>query len=237
MGRFDALKGNSFSSSTDEQKNSNKTNNSNRRKNRNKRESEKAEVLVEAEVEQAAREQAAREAVPKESEWIKRINMRKAEKSNVINLNDPNYWDGPNWTGPMFVRSNKMTEDTKLYLRNYENNHASSVIIPYNKTEYSRNGLQWYDSWEETFTSTELEAMNNYEANSNWNDSFRRICNLHEQRREESNRYYYETGELDGFAIAEIEAEEYEEYCRDFDEKYGNNEIVNEDDLEDDYDE
>ena len=297
MGRFDALKGNDFTSSTDEQKNN--KNNSNRRKNRNKRESEEAKekakekakeeakeakekakvkVLVEAlaEAEAEAREQAkvlalaqaeavkekatrekAKEAAakaaakaaaakapkeaaakaPKESEWVKRINIRKAKENSVINLNDPKYWNGPNWTGPMFIRSNKMTKETESYLRNAEKGHASAFIIPYNKPEYSRDDLHWYDSWEETFTSIQLQAMKDFEDENNLNDCFRRMYNLHEQRREESKRHYYETGELDGFAWAEIEAEKYEEYCKNFDEKYGDNDKdnTNVDDLEDDY--
>ena len=195
------------------------------------------EKAKEAAAAKAAAAKAPKEAEPKESEWVKRINIRKAKENSVINLNDPKYWNGPNWTGPMFIRSNKMTKETESYLRNAEKGHASAFIIPYNKPEYSRDDLHWYDSWEETFTSIQLQAMKDFEDENNLNDCFRRMYNLHEQRREESKRHYYETGELDGFAWAEIEAEKYEEYCKNFDEKYGDNDKdnTNVDDLEDDY--
>jgi hypothetical protein len=273
MGRFDSLKGNNFSSSTDEMKNNNKPN-SRRRKNRNKGEEKTVESkgedkpkektkeekeLEERVLEEKAQERAFKKALdkekaeekalikslekealeeqPKESEWIKRINTRKEEERAVINLNDPKFWDGPNWIGPMFIRTDKMAEETKSYLRKAEKGNVSAFIIPYNNPKYSRDEIHWYDSWEETFTPFEWQEMSAYEDDTNWNECFRRIYNLHERRREESNRHYEENSELDGFAWAEIEAEKYEEYCRKFDEKYGDNEITNVDDLEDEYDE
>ena len=174
---------------------------------------------------------------PLESEWIKRISIRKAKEKSVINLNDPKFWNGLKWTGPMFIRANKMSTDTETYLRNAEKSDCSLFIIPYNKPEYSRDEVNWYDSWEDTFTPNQWQSMNGYEDENIWDECFRRIDSLHEERREESNRHYEDTGELDDFAWAEAEAEKYEEYCIKFDEKYGDNRITNVEDFEDEYDE
>ena len=130
-----------------------------------------------------------------------------------------------------------MSTDTETYLRNAEKSDCSLFIIPYNKPEYSRDEVNWYDSWEDTFTPNQWQSMNGYEDENIWDECFRRIDSLHEERREESNRHYEDTGELDDFAWAEAEAEKYEEYCIKFDEKYGDNRITNVEDFEDEYDE
>ena len=79
--------------------------------------------------------------------------------------------------------------------------------------------------------------MNCYGDENIWDECFRRIDSLHEERIEESNRHYEDTGEMDDFAWAETEAEKYEEYCIKFDEKYGDNKITDVEDFEDEYDE
>ena len=45
-----------------------------------------------------------------------------------------------------------------------------------------------------------------------------RLEELYLKRKKESDDYYYETGRLDSFAIAEKEREEYEEYLKKFEE-------------------
>ena len=130
-----------------------------------------------------------------------------------------------------------MSTDTESYLRNAEKSNCSVFIIPYNKPEYSRDDVTWYGSWEDTFTPKQWQSINGYEDENIWDECFRRIDSLHEERREESNRHYEDTCELDDYAWAETEAEKYEEYCIKFDEKYGDNQITNVEDFEDEYDE
>jgi len=267
MGRFDSLKGDGFTSSKYEKIDTKDTNSSGRRRNRNRNRNEKSEkpvvvenpavvvekpvvvvekpvvvvekpvVVVEKPVVVVEKPVVVVEKPVVESEWIKRISIRKAKEDSVINLNDPKFWNGSKWTGPMFIRANKMTNQTESYLRNAEKNHVSAFIIPCNKPEYSRDDVNWYDSWEDTFTPTQWQSMNCYGDENIWDECFRRIDSLHEERIEESNRHYELTGELDDFAWAETEAEKYEEYCIKFDEKYGDNKITDVEDFEDEYDE
>ena len=232
MGRFDSLKVTDFTPSNYEKKNSNNLNR------RNKKEPLPVVVGVETEPVEGETESVEGETEPVvESEWIKRISIRKAKEDSVINLNDPKFWNGPKWTGPMFIRANKMSDDTESYLRTVEKSNCSSFIIPYNNPEYSRDGLNWYGSWEDTFTSNQWQSMKDYEDENIWDECFRRMDSLHEERSEESNRHYENSGELDDFAWAEMEAEKYEEYCRKFDEMYRDNENTTDEYLEDEYDE
>ena len=149
MGRFDSLKGDGFTSSKYEKINTNDTNDTNdtngssRRKNRNRNRNEKSKepvVVVEKPVVVVEKPVVEKPVVvvvvekpvvvvekPLESEWIKRISIRKAKENSVINLNDPKFWNGLKWTGPMFIRANKMSTDTETYLRNA---HAKSSNSP-----------------------------------------------------------------------------------------------------------
>ena len=92
----------------------------------------------------------------------------------------------------------------------------SAIIIPNLGTEYSRDGINWYNSWNETFTKEQLQRMEEEENK----EMIQRWCNWiedkYEQNRWESDRHYDETGELDGFALARLDRLAYEEYEKQF---------------------
>lgn len=87
-----------------------------------------------------------------------------------------------------------------------------------NKIQVSRNGIDYYDSLRETYTEEEWEEKERQEFNKEIKIMSYRLEELYLKRKKESDDYYYETGRLDSFAIAEKEREEYEEYLKKFEE-------------------
>ena len=155
-----------------------------------------------------------------ESEWLKRIKMRCVKEKERININDPNNWKGPYWKGPIFIKSNNILQKGVTYLKRANECNASTYIIPHRKIEYSKNDIDWYDSWENTFTSDQLQAIERYKEEENMDEFCKRVNDLYERRREESEKHYDETGEYDDFAWAALQGEQYDEYCRKLDEEY-----------------
>ena len=149
-----------------------------------------------------------------ESEWIKRIKQQKDEEKMVIDVNDPQYWKGAIWKGPVLLKHNKLPESCKWrkYLSEAAKGNTSCVVIPYQKTQYSRDGRNWFNSFNETFTKEQLAAMEEQRLNENIEIYSNRLQELQEERRRESEQYYEETGKIDSFMWAEIEHKKYEEY-------------------------
>jgi hypothetical protein len=149
-----------------------------------------------------------------ESEWIKRIKQQKDEEKMVIDVNDPQYWKGAIWKGPVLLKHNKLPESCKWrkYLSEAAKGNTSCVVIPYQKTQYSRDGRNWFNSFNETFTKEQLAAMEEQRLNENIEIYSNRLQDLQEERRRESEQYYEETGKIDSFMWAEIEHKKYEEY-------------------------
>jgi len=155
----------------------------------------------------------------KESKWLKAIetqNESEVDSRFIINPNDPDYWRGAQWTGPIMMRQKKPNKKWDSYFNMISQKKVSTIVIPHSGTEYSRDGTNWYKSWNDTFTQQQLKAMDDEENEK----MFQRWCQCieenYEKRRLESEQYYYETGELDGFAKAELDRLEYEEYAKQF---------------------
>jgi len=150
--------------------------------------------------------------------WTEAIRQQeeKSMSENMINQNDPNYWSGATWIGPMLMRQEKYPTDWYMYIDNAIKGNASSFIVPYREIEYSRDGNNWYASWNETFTEEQLQDL--YEEE----DSIIRQEQadiLEEYRTTEYNKslkYYDETGVLDDYAIARLERLSYEKYAEQF---------------------
>ena len=154
------------------------------------------------------------------SVWKKAILKTKLKEEEKIDVNNLKYWRGNIWIGPVCMKQEKYSEKWSNYIKEAQKGHASSIVFPYKKIQYSRDNVNWYNSLDETFTPEQLEKMNKqkleeYEKKMN-DDLERKLNNLYEIRKEESIRYYEETGNLDSFAIAEIERQEYEEYAKQF---------------------
>ena len=240
MGRFDSLKDNHFNSNNE--KNNKKRNNKREKESKikkeiperfkmenlennldkvkydrneqvNKREIIKKEKKVEQiQAKQIQVEQIQVEEPKKESEWIKRIKKTEEKTIPLTDINNPIYWDGPIWNGPIYLKGDKIGEKWTKYIDD-ANKLSSSIIIPNLKTKWSRDGLNWYNSYDETFSPEHLQAIEDYKWEKEMEKFRIRNMELHEKRREESERNYWETGEIDSFMWAEIEHEKYEKYC------------------------
>lgn len=100
-----------------------------------------------------------------------------------------------------------------------------------NNIQVSRNGINYYDSLRETYTDKEWEEKE-YEEFQNQMKMFSyRMEELYLKRKKESDDYYYETGKLDAFALAEKDRLEYEEYLKKFEEQYENIEESSDDET------
>ena len=149
------------------------------------------------------------------------------ENSGKLILRDKNNWREHVWIGPKFVKLNKFSEECENQITSYLNvasKNASTIILPARKTYYSRNNVDWYESWEKTFTEYELMNMNNQLEREEHEDLNKRMTEgleiLYQKRKAESDRYYEETGELDDFAIVEIERYKHEKWLEEFEKQF-----------------
>lgn len=253
MGRFDALKENTFTSKKNTSPKNNKKEPRRRRNKQSngklsdgkqsngkqsngkqdvgKQSNGKQSEIIKSEIISKTEEKVVEKK--EESKWIKAIKEKEKEKEKelfTLNANDPIYWKNGRWVGPVMLRQNKFKDPKYDQYLKEATNKASCIIMPYTKTEYSRDGKKWCNSFKETFTQRELEQM---DEEAKYNESLR-ISNamqeLYNRWKKESDEHYEITGELDGFAIAELELEKYEKYARQFDEQL--EEVEEEDDGE-----
>ena len=256
MGRFDSLKDNTFSTTS-------KTGESNsRRYNRrnhdelsrsNNRQNNRPDTRVrrfnntgmsnkeEDFPELVKTEKKDTSNIQSESSWQSAMKQREEEeqrsKEGTINQNDPKYWRGAKWIGPMLIRQKNYPDSWYQYMETASKGHASSYLCPFRETEYSRDGTNWYLSWNETFSETQLQRMEYEEEEEQQFEQSRILEKYRQKLEEESDKYYEEMGELDGYAIARLEREAYEKYAEQFDIEIPVEDIDNEDSdeyLEDD---
>ena len=239
MGRFDSLKGNSFSTSDNgsgssrrpnRRNNDDSTRSDNRSYNRpatrlgkinsinmNKNKEEEFPELVKT----VKTEKKDTDHILTESSWQNAMKQRQEEedriKEGTINQNDPKYWRGATWIGPMLIRQKKYPESWYKYMETASKGYASSYMFPFRETEYSRDGATWYPSWNETFSDSQLLGMEYEEEEEDKMEQHRILEEYGQRLRNESDNYYEETGEMDGYEIAYIERIAYEKYAEQFD--------------------
>jgi hypothetical protein len=244
MGRFDSLKENSFFKGTN-----NKKKNKNDKKIRDETikedNKEQKNKIYEKKEENIFPEYKEQDNKPKkQSEWIKIIKKtEKKQMSTTINVNDPKYWEGPIWKGPVYLKGNEIGEKWKKYIKD-ASKMGSTIVIPNRNTIWSRDNINWHNSYNETFSPEQLQEIEDYELQIEMGQLSARIMNLHEKRKEESERIYYETGEIDSFMWAKLENEKYEKYCEKLEKEWEeserlekeNEEIEEEEYLEEEYD-
>lgn len=152
---------------------------------------------------------------------------RSLNNITTLDINDPKYWRGTQWTGPTIIRGNTKSSDSVT-----ESNG--------NRIEYSRDNIHWYSSWKETFSEAQIERRQLEKEQEKYEDIYRMMNEYSSRIEEESERYYHEVGELDDYAKAVFARNEYEAYAKQFDlpeeiESVENNEYGEEDDyLEED---
>lgn len=180
--------------------------------------------------------------IPNKSSWQNAMKQREEEeeriKEGTINQYDPKYWRGASWIGPMLIHQKKYPDSWYKYMESAVKGHASSYLFPFRETEYSRDGENWYSSWNDTFSEVQLQRMEYEEEEERKMEQYRVLEEYRDRLGEESDKYYEETGELDGYAIAYLERIEYEKYAEQFDditplEEFGDD-MDSDDYLEDD---
>jgi hypothetical protein len=82
------------------------------------------------------------------------------------------------------------------------------------KISYSRNGVDFVNKYDDLFTEEEKELEQRKKKEKLEREREIRLNNLEMRYERESQLHYELTGELDGYALAKIEMEKYEEYCR-----------------------
>lgn len=88
-----------------------------------------------------------------------------------------------------------------------------------NNVVVSRDGRNFYNNINESYSEEELEEQRMIEFNKNIRVFENRIQEMYIRDKKISDEYYELTGKLDIFAQVEKEREEYEEYLRKFDEE------------------
>ena len=154
------------------------------------------------------------------STWKEIIEAKKKEELEIINVNNPKYWNGPYWIGQSFVKSINKNGKSPDYNNRFsgKNNQSTpnSFVIPHSELRYSRNNKDWYSTREETYRPNELEKVADYERQHEFN-CYIRLCEQDYQRSKiASDKHYAETGELDAFAMENNRQIEYERYCEEF---------------------
>lgn len=236
MGRFDSLKGNSISTNDNGSGSSRRHNRRNNDDsirsdnisynrpatrlgginsiNMNKNKEEEFPELVKTDKKDT-------ENILTESSWQNAMKQRQEEeeriKEGTINQNDPKYWRGATWIGPMLIRQKNYPESWYKYMEAASSGYASSYMFPFRETEYSRDGATWYPSWNETFSDSQLLGIEYEEEEEYKMEQYRILEEYGVKMRNESDNYYEETGELDGYAIAYMERIAYEKYAEQFD--------------------
>ena len=172
--------------------------------------------------------------------YLEKVKITRDQDEADLFLRNKNNWRGDVWIGPKFMKKDKISKEYNDYLKIASKN-ASTIIMPITKTYYSRNKINWYESWEDTFKKEEWNRMNEQlekERSDKLSEEAEYAFNkMYEKRKRESELYYYETGNLDSFAIVEKEIEEYEKWEEEFNNKFeeDDEEIEEEFDEEDEY--
>jgi hypothetical protein len=261
MGRFDSLKENTFSSASssaaaNRRGNNSETDRSNNRShtrppsrslniaNRSNFRERKSKtidlnnIMEEEFPELIQNDTTNKDTVATDSSWQNAMKQREEEENRIkegsINQHDPKYWRGATWKGPMLIRQKNYPDSWYKYIDKAVKGHASSYLFPFRETEYSRDGTNWYSSWNDTFSEEQLQRIEYEEEEQYKMEQYRILEEYGDRLEEEAEKYYEEVGELNGYAIAYLERMEYEKYA----EKYDNEMPLeeNEDDIDsDDY--
>ena len=159
---------------------------------------------------------------PKEEGYLEKCKKKQKEEedSEILNTTLAKYWRGNIWIGPIMMKHNKpQSACWKNYMEAVKKNPPSSIVIP-GRVLYSRDNINWYNSYQETFTEERWRLMEEQKYNEEMAESYNNFCNmcdkLEARYEKESWEYYELTGDLDGWALAKKEMAEYEEYSKQF---------------------
>ena len=155
------------------------------------------------------------------------------EKGDKINTNDPQYWNGYKWIGPMFIKSNYCVDQNKQ-----QSLSASAIVKPHFGILYSRDNHTWHNSWKNTFTDDEWENME-YQNNAEITyEVMEHLATTYEKELDEAYELYYDTGYMNICLQVHLRGLEYEKYSEKCDKEYyasQEEEDMENDSYDDDY--
>ncbi len=153
-------------------------------------------------------------------EMCKKTKEEDEERKPVVNVNDPKYWDRHRYIGPKLMKSDKQSSpEFKEYLREASKN-ASSIVIPNFKIMYSRDGLNWYPSWKETFTNEEWNNMNTQIEQDSVMRIFDNLSARYDKDLQNAYKLYDETGEVNGCLQCHLDSIKHDKYLEQLDKQY-----------------
>ena len=156
------------------------------------------------------------------------MKQNEEDKTNkqLIDVNDPKYWNGYIWIGPMYLKSSKPVNNNFIKQQNIEK--VSTVIIPCGPTYYSRDGLNWFPSWKETFTKHQWENMTYQKESIRTERVFKSLAQSYENDLEKAYQEYYEYGTVNTTLEVHLECLEYDKYVEKFDLDFEENQYTDE---------
>ena len=138
-------------------------------------------------------------------------NTIESEKTPTIDVNDPNNWNRHKWVGPVLRKMEKPNSNYSNYLKE-ATKYASTIVMPFSKIQCSRDGINWYNSYKETFTENEWNNMLQQDLDELNEKYYKKIENKYNKELQEAYEEYYETGDMNTMVQVDIEAKEHEKY-------------------------
>ncbi len=138
-------------------------------------------------------------------------NTIESEKIPTINVNDPKNWNKHIWVGPVLRKMNKPNNNYSNYLKE-ATKYASTIVMPFNKIQCSRDGINWYNSYKETFTEDEWNNMKQQELDEITSKYEKKMEEKYNKELEAAYKEYYETGIMNTMVEVDIEVKEHEKY-------------------------
>ena len=90
--------------------------------------------------------------------------------------------------------------------------YASTIVMPFNKIQYSRNGINWHNSFKETFTEEEWNNMLQQEFDEKMEKHSNKMEEKYNKELQAAYQEYYETGDMNTMVQVDIEVKEHEKY-------------------------
>lgn len=138
-------------------------------------------------------------------------NIIESEKSPTIDVKDPGYWNKHIWIGPVLTKMKKPDNNYSNYLKQ-ATKYASTIVMPFNKIQYSRNGINWHNSFKETFTEEEWNNMLQQEFDEKMEKHSNKMEEKYNKELQAAYQEYYETGDMNTMVQVDIEVKEHEKY-------------------------
>ena len=217
-----------------DRRNNNRSNNDRRNNDRNNRYiKDKNDVVIPLKPQILHPQIEEKKYEPLDTKWKGIVNNTiESEYKTEFDVKDPKYWNGYIWIGPVFRKMNKPSQNYNNYLKQ-ATKYASTIVMPFEKIQYSRDNCNWYNSYKETFTEEEWNNMENQKYNEVLDNFAKKMEDKYNKELEEAYQDYYETGNMNTMVQVDIESKEFDKYL----EKLENEYLEDENDLDEEEEE